>query len=149
MIRTYSVSPWDGSSFAYWEKTLLNTAYWILTVVEKKENLPLLWKFTIVTIMHLKIIRYMNVNKRNIASVTGSCASREGEYGCNSLFCISRTLLCDGHPDCPNGSDETPSLCGTSTIGMTLFILTKKFRPKYNKSHWKTIWDKYNCICLF
>lgn len=62
MIRTYSVSPWDGSSFAHWEKTLLNTAYWILTVVEKKENLPLLWKFTIVTIMHLKIIRYMSVN---------------------------------------------------------------------------------------
>nr|XP_019928150.2 adhesion G protein-coupled receptor L4-like [Crassostrea gigas] len=44
-----------------------------------------------------------------------SCASREGEYGCNSLFCISRTLLCDGHPDCPNGSDETPSLCDKYT----------------------------------
>lgn len=44
MIRTYSVSPWDGSSFAYWEKTLLNTAYWILIVVEKKRKSTLTLK---------------------------------------------------------------------------------------------------------
>lgn len=58
----------------------------------------------------------------------------EGEYGCNSLFCILWILLCDGYLDCLNGSDEIFFLCGISIIGMILFILIKKFRLKYSKS---------------
>ncbi|XP_056006787.1 latrophilin Cirl-like [Ostrea edulis] len=44
-----------------------------------------------------------------------SCASRQDEYGCNAMFCISRNLLCDGRQDCPNGSDESLSLCDKYT----------------------------------
>ncbi|XP_062605232.1 adhesion G-protein coupled receptor G7-like [Saccostrea cucullata] len=45
-----------------------------------------------------------------------SCASRDEEYGCTSMFCISRNLLCNGRGDCPTGSDESISLCGKSTV---------------------------------
>lgn len=62
MICIYFVLLWDGLSFVYWEKIFLNIVYWILIVVEKKENLFLFWKFIIVIIMYLKIICYMNVN---------------------------------------------------------------------------------------
>lgn len=62
MICIYFVLLWDGLSFVYWEKIFLNIVYWILIVVEKKENLYLFWKFIIVIIMYLKIICYMNVN---------------------------------------------------------------------------------------
>ncbi|XP_061170943.1 uncharacterized protein LOC133180430 [Saccostrea echinata] len=52
-----------------------------------------------------------NVHQMFICEIS-SCASRDDEYGCDSMFCISRSLLCDGHLDCPTGSDESVSLCG-------------------------------------
>ena len=37
------------------------------------------------------------------------------EFRClNKFYCIHKTWLCDGDTDCPDGSDESVQICGTS-----------------------------------
>jgi len=51
------------------------------------------------------------------------CDARHYQCGGNTPYCIADTLVCDGSPDCPNGSDESEDIChipipaGTVLIG--------------------------------
>ncbi|XP_078310166.1 uncharacterized protein LOC111100591 isoform X2 [Crassostrea virginica] len=64
-----------------------------------------------------------SVQHRIICEIS-SCASRDDEYGCTTMFCISKSLLCDGRQDCPNGSDETSSLCDKTTRNLGPDLVT-------------------------
>ncbi|CAG7659260.1 unnamed protein product, partial [Allacma fusca] len=40
----------------------------------------------------------------------GICAANQ--YQCGDGSCIKLKLKCDNDPDCPDGSDELPEICG-------------------------------------
>ncbi|VDP76034.1 unnamed protein product [Echinostoma caproni] len=39
-----------------------------------------------------------------------------GQYQCDGGRCISPTSICDGRPDCPDGSDENPVYCALDLL---------------------------------
>jgi len=41
--------------------------------------------------------------------------SMDPGWRCNSGECLGKSLVCDGSPDCPDGSDESPAACCAST----------------------------------
>ena len=40
----------------------------------------------------------------------------ESSFMCSTGHCIMNRFVCDGKPDCPEGADELPSLCGELTV---------------------------------
>lgn len=43
------------------------------------------------------------------------------QFQCSNGHCVDSILICDGHADCTDGSDETPKLCTNISCPSYLF----------------------------
>ena len=59
--------------------------------------------------------------KSNGTQVDHGIKCGEREFRCkNRYYCVHRAWLCDGEPDCPDGSDETAEECGVNVSNVDI-----------------------------
>ena len=55
----------------------------------------------------------------NSDEIVGCPSCDVTEFQCKSGSCLNATWVCDGEPDCFDGSDEAAELCGYTTVAPT------------------------------
>lgn len=78
---------------------------------------------------------YFHFLAENLIDILGC---NENEFACfdEDNECLDRSAVCDGIPDCSNGSDEIPSRCNCTTdqVSLMLCLTEEKNRMSYGKS---------------
>ncbi|XP_068625224.1 vitellogenin receptor Yl [Battus philenor] len=72
-----------------------------------------------------KCINKYALCKTNSSTTTSSPTCSPTEFRCTKdNICIEHSLVCDGHVECPDGSDEDPESCDTLSCYVTEFMCT-------------------------
>lgn len=56
-----------------------------------------------------------------------NCNSTIGKYLCDNNKCVSLSIVCNGHDDCGDGTDEDPVECAKGWLFYTSYILRVRF----------------------